>query len=331
MFQNRPLAARVGGLAVGVPGELRGLEEAHRRWGVLPWERLVKPAIQIAKGGKTSKELERRLKLFGSFMLNDPDWEEIFVNPETGSLLVEGDLLKRENYARTLQKISDEGPGSFYEGEIAKSLVKKVQSKGGILTLSDLKSYKAKVEKAIQGEWKGKKVWTTGPPTSGPVLLSLLNILDGFPNFLKDGIESDLNSHLIIEAMKHSSAQRTEIADPDFLDFKAIKRISEISTLKEADYRRERIFENQTKEIDWYEPLFDVRENHGTMHLSTVDKNGMAVALTSTVNLIFGSQVLDKETGIILNDEMDDSSTPGVPNAFGLYPSPYNYPAEGEI
>lgn len=332
MFKGRPLAARVGGLAVGVPGELRGLEEAHKRWGVLPWERLVKPSIQIAKSSKTSKELERRLKLFGSFMLNDPDWKESFINKDTGSLLVEGDVLKREAYAKTLEKISKNGPGIFYEGEIAKSLVEKVQSKGGILTLKDLKDYKAKVSSALEGSFQGKKVWTTNAPTSGPVLLSLLNILEGFPNYFskKDGLHSGLNNHLLIESMKFSSAQRTEIADPDFLTPHALKRISEISTKREADLKRSNISFDRTHDTDWYQPVYDVKENHGTMHLSVVDKNGMAVALTSTVNLIFGSQVLDPKTGIILNDEMDDNSIPGVPNAFGLYPSPYNYPAEGE-
>lgn len=330
MYESDAMLARVGGLAVGVPAELRGLEEAYKRWGRLPWARLVAPSIKLAEGTYVSRELDRRLKLFGTFMINDPDWSPVFVNQDTGAILKYGDTIRRPGYARLLRAIAEHGSVAFYEGAFAQTMVDKVQSKGGILTLEDLKSYRVRVSDAIQGDWLGRRVFTTPAPTSGHVLLSVLNILSGYKNFVIDGPNHGLSAHRFIEALKFGSAQRTRIGDPSFMNATSLRNIDKISTEKEADYIRSRLDDNQTHSLPYYDPLFDIKDSHGTMHLSTVDDHGMAVSLTSTVNLIFGSQVMDPVSGVIFNDEMDDSSTPGVPNAFGLNPSPFNYPKPGK-
>lgn len=265
-------------------------------------------------------------QLFGSFMINDPDWSPIFLNNDTGALLRAGDTIRRPGYARLLRAVADKGSRAFYEGEFAAAMVDKVRSKGGILTLADLQSYEVVVSDAIQGDWLGRRVFTTPAPTSGPVLLSVLNIVSGFKDWIADGPTSGLSAHRFIEALKFGSAQRTRIGDPRFMNVTSLRRIEEISTNREAAYVRSKLDDEHTHKLDYYEPLFDIRDSHGTMHLSTVDENGMAVALTSTVNLIFGSQVMDPVSGVIFNDEMDDTSTPDTPNAFGLFPSPYNYP-----
>jgi gamma-glutamyltranspeptidase/glutathione hydrolase/leukotriene-C4 hydrolase len=263
-------------------------------------------------------------------MISNSDWSPVFINEDTGTLLRHGDTIRRPGYARLLRAIAEKGSPAFYEGEFARSMIDKVQSKGGILTLEDLQSYRVRVTDAIQGEWLGRRVFTTPAPTSGHVLLSMLNILSDYKNWIKDGATSGLSAHRLIEAMKFGSAQRTRIGDPSFMNATELQQIAKISTQSEADYIRSKIDDEYTHDLDYYEPLFDIRDSHGTMHLSTLDQSGMAVALTSTVNLIFGSQVMDPYSGVILNDEMDDSSTPGAPNAFGLYPSPYNYPQPGK-
>lgn len=263
-------------------------------------------------------------------MINDPDWNPIFINQDTGTLLKHGDTIRRPGYARLLKEISARGAKAFYEGDYAASMIEKVQSKGGILTLDDLKHYRVRVLDAVQGEWLGRRVFTTPAPTSGPILLSVLNVLAGYKNFIKDGPDHGLSAHRFIEALKFGSAQRTRIGDPDFMNKTSLLEIEKISTKQEADYVRSRLDDKRTHGIDYYDPLFDIKDSHGTMHLSTIDEGGMSVALTSTVNLIFGSQVMDPVSGVIFNDEMDDTSTPGVPNAFGLNPSPYNYPQPGK-
>ncbi|EMD37801.1 hypothetical protein CERSUDRAFT_50406 [Gelatoporia subvermispora B] len=325
MYVSDPMKSLFGGLAVGVPGELRGLEEAHKRWGSLPWSDLVQPSIKLARGWRVPTELARRIQLFSPLMLNNPDYGAIFA-PE-GRLLREGEMIYRVNLSRTLEAVAAEGADALYKGSIADSIVKKVHETGGIFMHEDLANYKVHVNRALEGTYRGKKVYTSHAPTSGPVLLHMLNLMEHY-----DGLEAEgrtlMNTHRYIEAMKFGFAARTRVCDPAFNN--DTQRIAEISTKKFGDVIIHNITDDMTHTPEYYKPIFDVPIDHGTSHSSAVDKNGMAVALTSTVNLIFGSQVLDPVTGIILNDQMDDFSTPGTANAFGLWPSPYNYPEPGK-
>ena len=329
MYVGRVPKAQFGGLAVGVPGELRGLQMAHRRYGRLPWKRLVQPSVELAKSATVSKELARRLAYFGGFMLDDPTWRAVFVDEATGELKKEGDTFRRPAYAQTLQTIAEHGPDAFYEGPIARALVNTTQAHGGILTMQDMHDYKVVVKPALEGSWLGKRVYTTHAPTSGPVLLSILNMLSLIPDFATGGATS-LNLHRFVETLKFGFGQRTELADPAFMSAEGNERIAQIPTMEEAQRIVPNITDDRTHPLEYYHPKFDIIDDHGTMHLSILDSDGMAIALTSTVNLIFGSRVMDPSTGVILNDEMDDTSTPGVPNAFGLAPSPYNYPEPGK-
>jgi len=345
MYAGRPRAAQVGGLAVGVPGELRGLEVLHSTWGTLPWADLVEPAAKLADRATVSRELERRLFFFGGFMKESKEWRHVFYNKKTGQHLKEGDVIRRPKYAATLRTIAKEGPRALYVGPIAQALVRTIKAAGGIMTLTDLAVYKALTYPALEGTWAGKKVYTTGAPTSGPTLLSLLKMLEPFEDFKPSpssgrqsaiggpatpGLNTPLAVHRFVEALKFAFGQRTLIGDPAYLSGKAYAAVEEIPSDRRIKALRKNITDDRTHSIDYYHPKFDISTDHGTMSLSVIDKDGMAVTLTSTVNLIFGSQVICPETGVILNDEMDDSSTPGVPNAFGLAPSPYNYPEPGK-
>lgn len=341
MFRQDPEKSKVGGLAIGTPGELRGLEEIWRRWGKLQWHQLVEPSIKLARQARVGKELARRLKFLGFSISQKPEWEEIFLNPKTGRFLEEGDNIRRPAYARTLEAVAQNGSDAFYHGPIAEAMIEKVQAAGGALTLQDLAEYKVEVREALGGSWIcDKKVWTTPAPTGGPVLLAMMNLLKllGFEEESRhrrksgrDTIEHKaLWSHRLVEVYKHGYAARTRLGDPAFLNETWLQEISQIPRMSRAHQILPKINDTTTFGIDHYEPIFDSVEDYGTTHISAIDADGMSVGITSTVNLIFGSQVLDPKTGVIFNDEMDDTSTPGVPNAFGLYPSPFNYPQPGK-
>ncbi|KAI9572200.1 gamma-glutamyltranspeptidase [Boletus coccyginus] len=321
MFVDDPMTARYGGLSVAVPGELRGFKEAHYRWGYLPWSRLVQPSIELAAEWTVDVELARRIQTHSKLMLDNEDWSAVFA-PE-GKLLLQGETIRRTNYSRTLETIANEGPEAFYNGPIADSIIRKVRETGGILTHADLEKYTVKVERALQGTYHDKKVYTSRAPTSGPVFLHMLNLLERF-DLIGEG-RTPLNVHRMVEAIKCE----TRIGDLPYYTGD-VARVEEIPTKAFADKIAVRLTDDHTHLPKYYKPEFDIETDHGTSHVSVVDKNGMAVSLTSTVNLVFGSQVLDPETGIILNDEMDDFSTPGIPNDSGLQPSPYNYPEPGK-
>ncbi|KAK7057202.1 gamma-glutamyltranspeptidase [Favolaschia claudopus] len=322
MFPPLSNTSMFGGLSVGVPGEIRGLEEAHRRWGTLPWKTLIEPSITLAEGWQVQVELAKRITWFPSLMLENRDWSAVFA--PRGTFLREGQVIRRTNYSRTLATIASEGPDAFYKGPIADSLINKIRATGGILSHADFENYTVKVERALEGTYRGRRVFTSHAPTSGPALLHMLNLMEKFPTEQR----SPVNVHRAIEVLKYGFAARTKICDPAFNN--DTSRIDEISTKTFADKVAPNITDDRTHLPDYYNPEFDVETDHGTSHTSVVDKNGMAVSLTSTVNLIFGSEVLDSETGVILNDQMDDFSTPGTPNGFGLWPSPYNYPEPGK-
>ncbi|KAF8798738.1 gamma-glutamyltranspeptidase [Phlegmacium glaucopus] len=322
MFKSNPKSAMFGGLSVGVPGELRGLEEAHRRWGTLPWMRLFTPSIALAQGWEVDTELGKRIPWFADLMLNNPDWSAIFA--PNGRILTTGETIRRTNLSRTLSIIAREGADAFYKGPIADAIVRKLRLTNGILSHVDLENYTVSVDRALEGTYRGRKVYTTHAPTSGPVLLHMLNLVENYDFEEKNA----LNVHRLVEALKFGFAARTRVCDPRYNNSSV--RIGEISTKAYAKKIFQNITDDRTHPSEYYNPEHEVSIDHGTAHTSVVDKNGMAVALTSTVNLVFGSQVLDPETGIIFNDEMDDFSTPGFPNSFGLWPSPYNYPEPGK-
>ncbi|KAJ4483462.1 nucleophile aminohydrolase [Lentinula aciculospora] len=341
MFPAGGNSSQFGGLAVGVPGLVRGLAEAHRRWGKLPWKQVIEPSAELALGWEVDVELARRIPFYPDLMLNDPDWSPIFA--PHGALLKKGELIRRLNLSRTLSIIASEGPESFYKGVIADSLVRKIQATGGIVSNADLENYTVNVYSALEGHYLGKKIYVPRAPTCGPVLLHMLNILEKYDFNQTTG----LNVHRLVETMKFGFAARTHISDPAFRN--DTETIHEIHTKAYANAIRENLTDDRTHAAQYYNPLFDMPEDHGTVkptiiqnnddvlksvicqsHISVVDKDGMAVALTDTVNTVFASQVLDPDTGIILNNEMNDFSVPGTPNAFGLWPSPYNYPQPGK-
>jgi len=257
MYVKFPDLSKFGGLAVGVPGEVRGLEEAHRRWGSIPWKRLVEPSVSLAKGWKVDKELSKRIPWFPDLMLNNPDWSVIFA-PQ-GRFLHEGEIIRQTNLSRTLAIIAQEGADALYQGPIADSLVRKVRLAGGILSHSDLVNYSVKVDRALQGTYRGRNVYVTHAPTSGPVLLHMLNLLERYDMAERTG----LNMHRVVEILKFGFAARTKICDPEFNNNTA--RMNEISTKIFADAIFRNVTDDRTHPPEYYNPDYDVKIDHGTV------------------------------------------------------------------
>ncbi|KAJ1668314.1 hypothetical protein IW140_000382 [Coemansia sp. RSA 1813] len=326
MFISDIKLAQIGGLAVGVPGEIAGMYSAHRRFGRLPWNRLFEPSVKLARDGFTLSELvHNQLMNIETHVLSAPGFNTTYTDGH-GRILKAGATVYRRELADTLEEIGDKGPSAFYSGHIAKSLVRAVQDNGGILTEADFNGYKSVDRRPVETFYHGRRVITGSPPTSGSILLNMLNVLEGY-TLARDG-PTALNYHRIVETMKFGAAQRTFLGDPSFIDIAA--NVTHQIDKHFAAAIRANISDTQTFDVSHYDPEYDILNNHGTTHISVVDKDGVAVSLTSTVNLGFGSRVMDPVTGVILNDEMDDFSTTNKTNGFGLRPSPNNKIVRGK-
>ncbi|KAI8906516.1 nucleophile aminohydrolase [Powellomyces hirtus] len=323
MYKDDPTKAQFGGTGVGVPGEIRGFEAAHKKYGKLEWKRLFQPSVELCiNGWEVNPILEQRINLVPDLMLKNKEFRAVFA--PNGKLLKSGDIIKRETYGATLREIGEKGASVFYEGWIAEELVKTTRADGGVLSMDDMRNYTAKVQPTLVGFFHGRRIITAPPPTSGPVLLSILNVMEGY-DLSAEG-RTATNIHRLIEAYKHGFAERSYYGDPIDTTFRNITEIAAEFADKSNAWRvRRLISDTKTFPVEYYNPTFDIKEDHGTMHVSVLTADGEAVSMTSTVNLLFGGQIMDAKTGVILNDEMDDFSIPGHPNAFGLAPSPYNY------
>ncbi|EEB08178.1 gamma-glutamyltranspeptidase Ggt2 [Schizosaccharomyces japonicus yFS275] len=326
MFTENPILAQLGALSVGVPGELAGMYEAWSRYGELDWQCIVEPSARLAaKGFRVSKVLAERLRvpyLLG--LKEDPVWASV-IAPE-GHLLMEGETMQRPAYAETLLQIAREGVQSFYNGSLAHVMVRYLQSKGGIITKEDFANYRVEVEPALETQYRNRTVYTTQLPSGGPALIEGLNILDGF-DF--DTLTSHERLQVIIETMKWMFAGRSQLGDPKYIQ-ENLEKVKELLDPEHAKAIRANISLDRTFPYEYYQPAFDVAENHGTTHVTAIDSKGFTASITSTVNLEFGSHLMDPTTGVVFNDEMDDFSIPGARNAFNVSASPWNYVAPGK-
>lgn len=316
--------SQIGGLAVGVPGELRGLEAAHKLGGSLPWNELVEPVAQIGLNGwQVSAELAGRLNK-SAWITDSPRFRDIyFVN---GKMAVEGDTIKREKYGNALMKIAKEGPGAFYEGSIADDIINAVHEAGGILTHEDLKNYTVRQKKAISSTFRGKTVHTMDAPSSGLVMLGMLNIYEPlFPGREKCWKEEDIHNRL--EAMKFAFGARSGVSDPAFN-----ANASEFPKFYSKEWAKEQRdkITYQVHDASYYGLNKYDAPDHGTTHIATLDEDGYSASITTTVNLLFGAHLATPEWGIFLNDEMDDFAVPGESDAFGLPPMAVNFPQPGK-
>lgn len=302
-------------LSSGVPGSVAGMYEAHTKYGSLPWKDLVQPAIDLARNGfpltkrqaRSLTYLQDSLKAYNTippeFLLRD-QWHE-------------GDTIFWKDLSHTLELIRDNGAAGFYEGETASHIVAEMKRGNGAITLDDLRGYRAVWRKPVTGLYKGYKIISMGPPSSGGIaLLQLLHSVEKYP-IHHWGFNQRRTVHLLTEAQRRVYADRAAyLGDPDF--FKV-----PIAELIDKTYSETRM---QTFNPRKATPSREIKEgtllpaeSKETTHLSVVDADGNAVAVTTTLNDSYGSGVVVAGAGFFLNDEMDDfSMKPGEPNMYGV-------------
>jgi gamma-glutamyltranspeptidase / glutathione hydrolase len=321
-------ASQVGALAVATPGLVAGLGLVHERYATLPWADLLAPAIRLAEEGfdvgpahAAAVGYWQQLGLAERF----PETAAIQLPPD-GAPIRRGFHLVQPDLAATLRTLAAEGPRAFYEGALARAMVQEVARRGGLLSELDLALYRPKLREPVRGRYRGLEVVSFPPPSSGGVaLIEMLNILEGF-DLRRLGAGSSAADHRIAEAMKLAFADRNAfLGDPDFVDVP----VAGLTSKAYAARLRARIDPPFWRRPPWtwghgewaihVSGPGDPPRGGGTTHFSIADAAGNAVAVTQTINLLFGSGITVPGTGIVLNDEMDDFSiAPGTPNAFGL-------------
>lgn len=317
-----------GGLSIAVPGELKGMWELHQKYGSLPWKALFQPVIDLCKNGhEVTEYLARVLNRKANAIKEIPSLREIFVNPETGELWRAGEKIKRLALAKTLETIANEGAETLYgkNGTIGRQILEDVKEFGGILTEEDLLDYKVKWLQPDETTLKnGERLYSMPLSGSGSILIFIMNLLKEY-----DLKRDALSFHRIMEAYKLAYARRSELADPEFVE-SAQALVKNLTNVEYANAIRKKIDDTKThNDIDYYGGHFSAQEDHGTAHISILALNGDAISVTGTVNYILGSLRRSK-TGIILNDEMDDFSTPGQKNVYGIPPSEANFIRPGK-
>lgn len=306
----------IGHLASGVPGAVMGLQEAHRRFGTKPWVELLEPAIALARDGfVVDSALAGSIRAAADRLSRFEGSAALFLPP--GQPIEAGSRWSNPDLARVLQRIADQGAAGFYEGETADLIVAEMQRGGGIISHEDLRRYRAEWREPVEFDYRGHRVISMPPASSGGITLAIMaNILDGY-----DMADMDWHSaqalHLTGEAMRRAFADRNHfLGDPAFVEFPRDMLVSQ----DYADRLRATIDVNRaTPSSDVHPGLAEQPEPENTTHFSIVDPAGNAVALTTTINELYGSAVTVSGAGFVLNDEMDDfAAKPGTPNMFGL-------------
>ncbi|MGF7041707.1 gamma-glutamyltransferase [Mucilaginibacter lappiensis] len=301
--------------ASGVPGSVDGMVQAHSKYGKLKWADLVQPAIDLARNGfKITKHLAadlnhtsgqfKKLNPGKTYLMKEGEWQE-------------GDILIQEDLAKTFEQIRDKGRDGFYNGVVADQLVAEMKNGDGLISKADLQNYHSVWRKPIIGNYKGYKIITMPPPSSGGIaLLQLLQSVERYP-LKRWGYNQDSTVRLIVEAERRVYADRSKyLGDPDFY------KVPVDSLLRPA-YITARMssfsWDAATPSTSIQPGTFIGYESDQTTHYSIVDGDGNAVSITTTLNDTFGSRIFVQGAGFLLNNEMDDfSSKPGIPNMYGL-------------
>jgi gamma-glutamyltranspeptidase/glutathione hydrolase len=305
--------SKTGGLAVGVPGTIAGMFKAHKRFGSLPMQTILRPVILLAKNG--FKITEKQAKQFN-------DYSGVFkqVNQENSIYTKKfkaGDVFKNEALANTLQQISDNGRSAFYQGEIAKTLVAFLQKNGGIISLKDLDNYQAIWREPIVFNYKDLRIISMSPPSSGGICMAqILKTTANYP-IAQYGHNTTKTTQVLTEAQRRAYADRSHyLGDPDFIDIPVDSLLSDAYLKGRMDSFS---FEGATPSKELTHGAISQAESTETTHYSIIDSYGNAIAVTTTLNASFGSKLYNKKLGFFLNNEMDDfSAKPGTPNLFGL-------------
>lgn len=304
-----------GALASGVPGSVEGLYEAHQKHGHLPWKTLVQPAIDLARQGITLTAREA-----GTLNEFKASFEAVNNHPTAfvqAAAWKAGDVLQQPALAEVLERLANHGRAGFYEGKTAELIVQELAKGGGIMSLDDLKNYRAIWRKPVVIPYRNYTVYSMGPPSSGGVCLAeLLNMVESYP-LSEWGYQHPKSIHVFAEAARRAYADRAEhLGDPDHYDVP----LAVLSSQAYADQRMTSFNDSLATPSDSIKHGTPVPpESDQTTHYCIVDTKGNVVSVTTTINSNYGSKVVVEGAGFFMNNEMDDfSAKPGVPNQFGL-------------
>ncbi|ORX96075.1 gamma-glutamyltranspeptidase-like protein [Clohesyomyces aquaticus] len=338
MYKNNVNLSITGGLASGVPGEVRGLQRLHEGYGSLPWCDVVMPAVKVARyGWRVNQDLVNYMASAispggengtGNFLVRDPEFAMDFA--PKGRLLRLNETITRKRYANTLETIAQEGPDAFYNGPIAESTIRALQSTNGTMTLADLQNYTVAIRKPSTITYRNKyRLTACSAPSGGEVALAVLKTMEGYSS-VGDPSNKNLTIHRLDESMRFAYGERANLGDPLFLS--GIDKYQEdMISAAAASEIRSKISDTRTYGVSYYDPSgLESLETPGTSHVVTADYTGLSITLTTTVNLLFGSKLVVPETGVIMNNEMNDFSIPNMTNAFGFIPSPANFIRPGK-
>ncbi|KAM4708427.1 glutathione hydrolase 5 proenzyme isoform 1-T2 [Discoglossus pictus] len=296
---------------IGVPGELRGYQAAHQKYGRLPWKALFEPTIRlVTEGVRITPVLSKFLEF--SMVKN------LILNSTLCQLFCNGtDVLKAEQVlnftqlAHTMRMIAEKGADTFYEGEIAQQMVEDLRAQGSNLTLDDFRNYRVQIVKAMNMSLGEKTLYTAPPPAGGALLSSILNILKGY-NFSTDSMKNDIEMtkayHLITEALKFANGQKANLGDsPNSKDM--VKHTDSLLSESFGASIRQLIDGSGNHSLSHYKVNVISSDTSGTSHVSVIGKDGSSVSATSSINQIFGSMVYSSQTGIIFNNQLVDFCT----------------------
>ncbi|XP_078664724.1 glutathione hydrolase 1 proenzyme-like [Branchiostoma floridae x Branchiostoma belcheri] len=325
MFHNKLSQVNVDGLAVAVPGMLRGLELAHKIYGKLPWTVLLSPVIDLArKGFAVTDELADALSSIGIDSMSG-DFKKVFAPNDR--LFTAGQKMTRPDLADTLQQIAENGADAFYTGPIAESVVTAAHNTGGVITAQDLADYQALRKPTLNTTYKSSYILTTPAPSGGPSLLSILNIMEGYNLTEKDSTKA-VTYQRLVEAFKFAYAQHTTLGDPEKAP-NVTGIVNRIISKEEAKKLRGKIDDTQAfTSPDHYGPFYTLGDDKGAGHVSVIGPELDMVSISSSLHDLFGSGVITS-TGVILNGHMADFSIPGQASQTGA-PNPENYIVPGK-
>ncbi len=325
-----PARSQKGYLASGVPGSVAGLLAAHAKYGSLPLAQVMAPAIRLAEEGFVlSYGQAQRFNGYRRAFSEFPSTLRYFAKPDSLQRWQEEERFVQRDLAEVLKRVAQQGRDGFYRGPTADLIVAEMERGGGLITHADLEAYAAVERAPVIGSYRGHRVITMGPPSSGGVaLLQQLNAVEPY-DIREMGWNGSATVHLMAEAMRRAYADRAEfLGDPDFAPVP-------VAVLAGKDYMQRRMLSFNAYRADTSARLLHgdpyAYESTETTHYSVVDKNGQAVSVTTTINGGFGSKVVVDGAGFFLNNEMDDfSAKPGVPNMFGLVGNEANSVAPGK-
>jgi gamma-glutamyltranspeptidase / glutathione hydrolase len=318
-FEARPFAASERAKLTGVPGELAGLYELHRRFGKRGWKDVVAPAARIAKSGfAVGPHLAAMLNSSSRVLKTDPAIAAVFYRG--GKPAAAGKRVQNPKLAATLERIAAEGPRAFYEGPIAAEMVESANKLGGALTLAELSAYKPIERTPLHVKWEGYDVYTMPPPSAGGLMIAQALGIYSAAELKRLGWASGAYQHMLAEVLRAAIADRMRhLGDPDHESVDLARLLDP----KRLAARKKMIALDRTHAL----PRFGL-EQHGTHHLLTADAEGNLVSLTTTVNRVFGAKIATPNGGVVLNDELDDFTKAKDVAPFGMSRSP-NRPRPG--